>query len=76
MWVIADLIVWGLTLLYILLTGGIIDTFTELLIGLVLGLIPFPFNLIVIWQIDPVSIILQSIIFIVLVVAFLFKNRD
>jgi hypothetical protein len=62
-WVLADFTAWGLTLLYVWLTGSLVDILSELFVSLALGLIPFPFNILAVWQIDPLSIILQTVVF-------------
>jgi hypothetical protein len=75
-WVLADFVLWGLSLLYVWATGSLVDLLSALFISLAFGLIPFPFNILAIWQIDPLSIVLQTVIFF-LILAFLYlTNRD
>jgi hypothetical protein len=73
-WVLADFVLWGLSLLYVWATGSLVDLLSALFISLAFGLIPFPFNILAIWQIDPLSIILQTVIFF-LILAFLFLTK-
>ncbi|MDH5690072.1 MAG: hypothetical protein OEY81_01405 [Candidatus Bathyarchaeota archaeon] len=67
MWVLAGLIVWAGSLLMTWLSGGFEDIIAELLISAVLESFPFPFNLIVTWHINPMSLVLQTIVFVVLI---------
>ena len=68
LWVVAGLIVMFGNLLVVWLTRSHVELLTELIVNAVFESIPFPFNLIVTWQINPISLILQIIVFIVLIV--------
>ena len=58
-WEIAGLIVTGLFLLIALATG--FDSFfSELVIDAAFGMIPFPFDLIVTWSMNPIPVIIQG----------------
>jgi type IV secretory pathway TraG/TraD family ATPase VirD4 len=74
-WVLADFIMWGLSLLYVWLTGNLVDVLSALFISLTFGLIPFPFNILALWQIDPLSIILQTVVFFAILGFLMFRNR-
>jgi len=76
MWVLADFIVWGLSLLYVWLTGNLVDLISALFVSLAFGFIPFPFNILAVWQIDPLSIILQTVVFFVMLAFLMFRNRE
>jgi hypothetical protein len=75
-WVLADLIVWGFSLLYIWLTGSLADILSELFVSLALGLIPFPFNILAVWQVDSLSVIFQTVIFFGILIFLMFGNRE
>jgi hypothetical protein len=76
LWVLADLIVWGFSLFYVWLTGSLADILSELLVSLALGLIPLPFNILAIWQIDPLSIVFQTVTFFGIVVLLYLRSRE
>lgn len=67
-WLLSGFVVMLLDLSYIALTEGFSDIIGELGISAVLERLPFPFDLIVTSQIDPLSLVLQVIILIILVV--------
>lgn len=75
-WVLADLIVWGFSLLYVWLTGSLVDILSELFVSLALGLIPFPFNILAVWQVDSLSVIFQTVIFFGILIFLMFRNRE
>jgi hypothetical protein len=64
-WVAAGLIVTGIFLL-VALIGGFSSFLNELVIDAVFGCIPFPFDLLVTWSMNPFPVILQGIITIIL----------
>lgn len=64
-WVLAGLIVTGIFLL-VALFGGFSSFLTELVIDAVFGCIPFPFDLLVTWSMNPLPVILQGIITVLL----------
>jgi len=68
LWVVAGLIVMFGNLLVVWLTRSHTELLTQLMTTAVYESIPFPFNLIVTWQLNPISLILQIIVFILLVV--------
>jgi len=72
-WFLAGLISSALSLTYVGLTGGLADTMGAVAIEIVLARLPFPFDLIAGVSIDPFSILLQFLFFVVLV--FLFEVR-
>ncbi len=76
LWVLADFITWGLTLLYVWLTESLVDILSELFVSLALGLIPFPFNILAIWQIDPLSIIFQTVVFFGILILLYLRSRE
>jgi len=67
LWIIAGFIVTGLSLLWVVLTGGFVDVVTELVWVAVLESFPFPFNLIITWHINPIALMAQVIVFALLV---------
>lgn len=69
-WFFAGLISTALSLTYVGLTGGLADTIGAVAIEIVLARLPFPFDLIAGASIDPFSIMLQFLFFIVLVLFF------
>jgi hypothetical protein len=75
-WVLADFITWGLTLLYVGLTGSLVDVLSELFVSLALGLIPFPFNILAIWQIDPLSMIFQTVVFFGMLILLYLQSKE
>jgi len=74
-WVLADFITWGLSSLYVWLTRSLVDLLSALFISWAFGLIPFPFNILAVWQIDPLSIILQTVVFFVILAFLMLRNR-
>jgi hypothetical protein len=76
LWLLSDFIVWGISTLYVWITGSLVDLISELLVSLALGAIPFPFNILAIWQIDPLSIIFQTTVFFVIVIFLVLRNRE
>lgn len=78
LWFIAGFIATMFSILVILLRGGFAETVSELIVIAVIESFPFPFNLLVGWQINPISfvieLIFQTIIFVVLL--FLIEGRQ
>jgi hypothetical protein len=70
LWIAADFIVFGISLIIVLATGSLADLIVSLLISAALGTIPFPFNILAIWSVDPLSVVAQIVVFFVLVVIF------
>lgn len=72
LWYIAGFIVTMFTVLWIWLTGGFVDKVRELVLLAVVESFPFPFNLVVGWQINPFSLIVglffQAVIFIIFII--------
>jgi hypothetical protein len=70
LWYIAGFIATLFSILFILLSGGFVETVSGLMITAVIESLPFPINLLAGWQINPVSFIIelifQTIIFVVL----------
>ena len=75
-WLLSDLIVWIISLPYVLLTAGTSGIISELFVSLVLGAIPFPINIIVNWQINAYSVVFQTVVFFVLVYFSYMRNRE
>jgi hypothetical protein len=69
-WLLADLILGGVSLLYVAATGGLADLITELALNAAIGAIPFPFNLIAVFYFTPVYLILQILLCVILLVVF------
>ncbi len=67
-WILADFITGGLSLLYVALTGGLAGLLGEVAINTVIGAIPLPFNLLMIFFISPAYLIIQIIVFALLFV--------
>jgi hypothetical protein len=67
-WLLADFIVLGVSSVIIWATGSLVDLMASLLVSAAFGAIPFPFNILAVWYVDPLSIIAQIILFIVLIV--------
>lgn len=65
-WFFAGIIVTILSVLFALLTGGLIGVFQEVIVDVVLQPLFFPFDLIVGWALNPVAVILQILFFIFL----------
>lgn len=65
-WIIADVIVFGISTIIVWATGSLADLMSSLLLGAVCGMIPFPFNFLAIWTVDPLSIFAQIMVFLVL----------
>ena len=59
-WIIAGLIVTGIFML-VALAGGFTSFLTELVTDSALGMIPFPFDLIATWSLNPLPVILQFV---------------
>jgi len=76
LWVLADFIVWVFSLLYVWLTGSFADVLSELLVSLALGLIPFPFNILAIWQIDPLSMLFQTLVFFGILILLYLQGKE
>lgn len=57
-----------LTLGYVALTGGFAEIITELAVTAVLESLPFPINVIVTSQINPIALVFQFVFFIVLLI--------
>jgi hypothetical protein len=68
--------VWGISTLCVWLTGNFVDLISALVVSLALGAIPFPINILAIWQIDPLSIIFQTIVFFAIVSLLGLRNRE
>jgi hypothetical protein len=66
----ADAIVFGVSMVIVFATGGLTDLIVAVLISTAFGIIPFPFNFLTIWTVDPWSIVAQTILFFVLVIVF------
>jgi hypothetical protein len=75
-WVLSDIILLILSLLYVSATGSLTNLLSALLIDWVFWLIPFPFDLLATWQIDPLSIIFQLLIFFAILIFLFWKNRE
>ena len=75
-WLLADLIVTALSLLWVGRTGKLEDILVELIMNAVLGSIPFPFNLLVASQLNTISLILHLVFFFLLLSYFLYKDPD
>lgn len=73
-WILADLILGGVSLLYVAATGGLAELITEIAMNAAIGAISFPFNLIAVFYISPIYLILQIVLFVILFV--LFESRQ
>jgi hypothetical protein len=60
-WILAGFIV-TIIFLVVALVGGYNSFLTELVIDAAFGMIPFPFDLIVTWSMNPLPVIIQGII--------------
>lgn len=60
-WELAGIIVTVIFALIALLSG-FAALYTELLVDAVLGMIPFPFNLLVTWTMNPAPVIIQGLL--------------
>jgi hypothetical protein len=69
-WVLADVISWIVSLLFVLARGGLPSLITEAFMDLAIGAIPVPFNLLAIYCLSPLYLILQLVLFAVLFVYF------
>lgn len=69
-WIIADVIMGVVSLLYVAVTGGLAGLLGEVAMNAAIGAIPFPFNLLAVFYISPFYLILQIILFVVLLFAF------
>ncbi len=65
-WILADLISSGISFLVVYATGGLAEILGEIAINSAIGVIPFPFNLLVFFYISPFYFILQLLLFIIL----------
>lgn len=75
-WVVSGLILLGLSLLWIWLTGGLVEILTELIMSLVLESFVFPSSLLVTWLINPLQLLFHFIIFItLLLLKYLLESR-
>jgi len=64
-WIFAGLIVTGIFLL-VAIVGVFTSFLTELVVDAAFEIIPFPFDLIVTWSMNPFPVILQGIITVIL----------
>ena len=60
LWFIAGFITSALTFLIVYLVGGLIGLTTELLLSIAIGSLPFPFNFLAGWYIDPVALVAET----------------
>jgi len=67
-WGIAGLIVTFISYLYIYLTTGLVNLAVAFFTDRIIGMLIFPFSIIAYWSIDPLSVIYQAIITIVMLV--------
>ena len=67
-WIVADVIVLVISTIFVWATGSLADLIGSLAISAALGVIPFPFDLLAIWEVAPLSIVFQIAVFFVLVV--------
>ena len=74
-WLIADTIVVVLSVLFGAVTGGLSGALEQAIIAWVFGLVPLPFNLLIGWYHDPLSVILQ-VVLTVLTYWFLFAREN
>jgi hypothetical protein len=65
-WILADLILGGLSLLFVAATGGLAELIGGVAINAAIGAIPFPFNLIAVFYIAPIYLMLQIILFVII----------
>jgi len=75
-WLLADFIVIMLSLLWVAITREIVDVLVELLMNAAIGSIPFPFNFIASWNINPIPGIIQAVLFFLLIGIFFYKDPD
>jgi len=61
---------------FIWLTSSFEALLTELIMNAVLENLPFPINLIVTWRINPISLILQVVVFILLIILVTIFKRE
>jgi len=69
-WILADLILGAISLLYVAATGGLAELISEVALNAAIGAIPFPFNFIAIFYITPVYLIIQIVLFVILLIVF------
>jgi len=72
LWFTAGFIATMFSILVILLRGGFAETVSELTIIAVIERFPFPLNLLVGWQINPISFIIELVFQIIIFVVLLF----
>ncbi|MEM3626598.1 MAG: hypothetical protein QXZ25_01065 [Candidatus Bathyarchaeia archaeon] len=66
LWFIAGFIVTIICVIAILLSGNFVESISELTIMVIIEALPFPFNLLAGWAIDPVSVVIELILQIVI----------
>ncbi|MEM3616139.1 MAG: hypothetical protein QXF75_01145 [Candidatus Bathyarchaeia archaeon] len=66
LWFIAGFIVTALWIIGILLSRNIVELISELTIMTIIEALPFPFNLLAGWAIDPMSVMIELILQIVI----------
>jgi hypothetical protein len=74
LWLLADIIVFLISLIIVWATGSLVDLIASLLMSAALGAIPFPFNILAIWYVDPLSIVAQIVVFVILVAVFQYNS--
>lgn len=76
LWVAAGLIVWAISMVYVWLTQGNIELMVSLITSLVFFMIPFPFDLIITWELDRVSLIGQGFFFFLFLLLLYLQSRN
>jgi len=71
-WLMADFIILAFSILVCFLSGGLESALTEAFTNLALGIIPFPFSLLIQWAVNPILVIIQLMITLFL---FLIKEK-
>lgn len=69
-WIIADVVMGVVSLLYVAVTGGLAGLLGEVAINAAIGAIPFPLNFLVVFYVSPIYLVLQIVLFIILLFAF------